>query len=246
MLQISISGLPMDAAFRYALYTHGFILVSAFPTIGRRSDSPASQAPNFSRPAHLRPASPEPLPASQQMKTLSHALATANSASQVAAVESDSEASLQLRSADLHPSGLIGVTPDAEQWRLAAHSLSKAFLGRGLDGFPTVPKTVPHHSSELKAVDFLQETCPTSSSSLNITDDGVLADTHMATAYVNDALPQCLLWGLHKKGLLQYCVRDGDVPGVRHIFLDHRCGACMRTALLGHALAISFLRVSSR
>ena len=206
----------MDAAFRYALYTHGFILVSAFPTIGRRSDSPASGVPKFLRPTNIRPMRPEQLAASQQIKALSDDTTTVNPAAQVDAAESESVASLELRSAGLPSAGITRGMPEAAQWEQTAHSLSQVFLSRGVDGFPTLSNTGPHDSSAL-ALDFLQETCPTSSSALNITDASVLADTHMATAYVNDALPQCLLWGLHKKGLLQYCVRDGDVPGVRDI-----------------------------
>ena len=55
VLQINISGLPMDAAFKYSLYTHGFILVSVFPTIGESADSPSSIGPSFVNPSQVMP-----------------------------------------------------------------------------------------------------------------------------------------------------------------------------------------------
>jgi hypothetical protein len=209
----------MDAAFRYALYTHGFILVSAFPTIGQRADSPSSGAPKFVHPAHLSPINLPFLSAQQQLQADENDVSVYDVALRGTTADSDPVTSGHL-SSSIQAGFADGISED-EQLKLAASALSHAILRRGLHGFPKAPELVSHGKGESNAgvqvSAVLQETCPTSSSPLNITDESVLADTHMATAYVNDALPQCLLWGLNQKGLLQYCVRDGDVPGVRLI-----------------------------
>lgn len=196
-MQINISGLPMDAAFKYALYTHGFILVSAFPTIGRRADSPSSTHPTFARPSQLMPVG------SQALATM-HKLRTATE---------------QRDFSTTRWPELLDNPSEEEQLQAVAQIFMNAFYGQGMQGFPTYAPIVSGDrsisSAALHASAILQDSCPTSSTPLNITDESVLADTHMATAYVNDAVPQCLLWGLNQKGLLQYCVRDGDVPGVR-------------------------------
>ena len=57
--------------------------------------------------------------------------------------------------------------------------------------------------------------CPDSTAPLEVSDAEIAADSHMATLFVNDAVPQCLLWALHRRSLLHYTVKDGELPGVR-------------------------------
>ena len=59
------------------------------------------------------------------------------------------------------------------------------------------------------------ETCPYRTRALRISDDEILDDRDMATAFVSDAVLQCLLWAMHRKSLLRTDIRDGDIPGVR-------------------------------
>jgi hypothetical protein len=210
LLQVNISGLPMDASFQYALYTHGFILVSAFPTIGRRADSPASTASKFVQPDNLLPTESLLTSTSQQLRTM-------EGGSMLSKATLGTAASGEPRDAASHLSMTEGLSEE-ERLKFAGETLAQAFIGRGLAGFPRILPRAPEEKSRSNAVHevsaLMQETCPAGTSALNMTDADVLRDDHMATAYVNDALPQCLLWGLYKQGLLQYCVKDGDIPGV--------------------------------
>jgi hypothetical protein len=56
--------------------------------------------------------------------------------------------------------------------------------------------------------------CPAKSSKLEISDEEILEDDHMATVFVSDAVLQCLLWGLYEQGKLSTLLKDGDIPNV--------------------------------
>ena len=57
--------------------------------------------------------------------------------------------------------------------------------------------------------------CPETAGAFPVPDDAVLADDHMVTGYVSEAVLQCMLWALAQQDLLQIDLRDGDIPNVR-------------------------------
>jgi hypothetical protein len=116
LFQVKVQNLPFAASFEYALYTHGYVMLSGYPRF-RAPDEPAAKKPGND----------------------------------------------QLAVPSAHPSSR----------------------------------------------------CPAKSSRLEVSDEDILDDSHMATAFVSDAVLQCLLWGLYEQGKLSTFLQDGDVPNVR-------------------------------
>lgn len=69
--------------------------------------------------------------------------------------------------------------------------------------------------------------CPYETQALQVSDAEILADRHMATAFVSDAVLQCFLWALHREGKLRAEIRDGDIPNVRPLRLCLCSSTCL-------------------
>lgn len=257
-VQLVIHDLPISAAFRYAIYTHDFIMVRAFPVVGAPPSLP-SFAPLSTAAAALEAVEPAFLGglrgASADLSTLRHGedatRAEANSALRTAGADLGSRSSahqdgraqlevsighMVLAVADAIPAGGLtqahaddadsaGATAREESLPMISEPIRRAGDAL-LEGWEDAwrrwkPLEHPVVAGALApgggdgGGDEDGEKCPNSSTALNVTDAEVQADSHMATLFVNDAVPQCLLWALHRRELLTYTVQDGQVPGVR-------------------------------
>eukprot|EP00892_Ulva_mutabilis_P006037 jgi/Ulvmu1/3805/UM018_0015.1 len=213
---VVIRGLPISAAFQYGIYTHGFLMVRAFPTVG----TPAMQ---------------RPLPAA----ALSHA-ATAHAQGSSSAGAASAQQLVQQAGTSAVAVGAAawtdeGLVHGADGERLAAalhedplkrvgHTMVTLFNAAWQQWLPSQQLQLGSPASAgslLAAGDGMQpvgdggQRCPSSTVPLNVSNADIASDSHMATLFVNDAVPQCLLWALHKEALLHYTVKDGEVPGVR-------------------------------
>lgn len=57
--------------------------------------------------------------------------------------------------------------------------------------------------------------CPYQVGTFPVSDEEVLADKHMMTGYVSDAVLKCMMWALHEQGHLSISFRAADVREVR-------------------------------
>jgi hypothetical protein len=256
LFQVSVVGLPFSASFKYALYTHGYIRILAFPSVGAQPEH-RSIAP-LQRPASCGAAA-DTLREGCGRRSGSHLLAPSARAvrgsleelrgNSLRAMDTvlgsfDDRSGAFSRDAPVATAYAVVQEPwttmpaasrggavaesanegsQDEAVRRVAFVLAKSMMGRAqvltLRGLARHPSAVNAWLGSKGAVSGEEgdelSTCPASSSSLNVTDAEILGDSHMVTAFVNDAVPQCLLWALYRQNLLEYTVRDGDVPQVR-------------------------------
>lgn len=274
-VQVVIQGLPISAAFRYAIYTDDFIMVRAFPIVGVPPSLPPSALPATAAAAltavdpaairTLRGASAGPFGTPQHggSATLADAIevlrtASADSGSR-SSVHQDNGAQpevsgghMHIVAADSRPASDLTRPHDTDADSAAAmvskeslpaipapiRRTGDVLLARFEDAWRRwKPLECPDMAGALRGRpgahawggdgggDEDGAQCPNSSAALNVSDAEVQADSHMATLFMNDAVPQCLLWALHRRDLLRYTVQDGDVPGVRchpHLTTSHQ------------------------
>lgn len=216
-LQVVIRGLPISAAFRYAIYTHDFIVVRAFPIVG------ASPAHSF-LPAAPRGAAGRPQAQLQGDESSSGAMSGVKVLSAAAGAQATDAGGRRLH-AEIdgdHEGGEGSSTAAADAnaaletpLRSAGDALAASWGAAWRRWQPLESAAVADTLAGGVEVEGGGQKCPASSSRLNVSDAEMGADSHMATLFMNDAVPQCLLWALHRRGLLHVTVQDGDVPGVR-------------------------------
>jgi hypothetical protein len=59
--------------------------------------------------------------------------------------------------------------------------------------------------------------CPFPAGPLPLTPADIGSDGAMFSAYLHEAIPNCVLWGLFRSGALKTAVRDGAIPQLRLI-----------------------------
>ena len=91
------------------------------------------------------------------------------------------------------------------------------------------PGTVGSNSSEAslslspglaaarRLLQYSQGSCPFPAGPLPLTPGEIGGDGSMFSAYLHEAIPNCILWGLHKSGALRTTVKDGNIPQLRLI-----------------------------
>lgn len=62
-----------------------------------------------------------------------------------------------------------------------------------------------------------QGSCPFPAGPLPLTPAEIGGDSSMFSAYLHEAIPNCILWGLFKSGALRTTVKDGNIPQLRLI-----------------------------
>jgi hypothetical protein len=64
---------------------------------------------------------------------------------------------------------------------------------------------------------YSQGSCPFPAGLLPLTPAEIGGDGSMFSAYLHEAIPNCIFWGLFKSGALRTTVQDGNIPQLRLI-----------------------------
>jgi hypothetical protein len=62
-----------------------------------------------------------------------------------------------------------------------------------------------------------QGSCPFPAGPLPLTPAQIGGDGAMFSAYLHEAIPNCIFWGLFRSGVLRTTVKDGNIPQLRLI-----------------------------
>jgi hypothetical protein len=68
-----------------------------------------------------------------------------------------------------------------------------------------------------RLLQYSQGSCPFPAGPLPLTPAEIGGDSSMFSAYLHEAIPNCIFWGLFKSGALRTTVQDGNIPQLRLI-----------------------------
>lgn len=68
-----------------------------------------------------------------------------------------------------------------------------------------------------KLLQYAQGACPFPAGPLPLSPAEIGGDGSMFSAYLHEAIPNCIFWGLFKSGALRTVVKDGNIPQLRLI-----------------------------
>lgn len=75
----------------------------------------------------------------------------------------------------------------------------------------------PSLAAARRLLQLSQGSCPFPAGPLPLTPAEIGGDSSMFSAYLHEAIPNCILWGLFKSGALRTIVKDGNIPQLRLI-----------------------------
>lgn len=68
-----------------------------------------------------------------------------------------------------------------------------------------------------RLLQYSQGSCPFPAGPLPLSPAEIGGEASMFSAYLHEAIPNCIFWGLFKSGALRTTVQDGNIPQLRLI-----------------------------
>lgn len=203
--KVSIQGLPFDAVFTYALYTLNYVIVKGYGEVA----VPPEPAPSAAAAAGSSSAA-GPSTAAVSSDPLESPAASAAAMAAAAAPESDAAA---VQAAV----GLVGQSTGH-----GSTNSSSTGVGAGSSSGSTASLAAAVTDGSGLAVarrllQYSQGSCPFPAGPLPLTPAEIGGDSSMFSAYLHEAIPNCIFWGLFKSGMLRTTVQDGNIPQLRLI-----------------------------
>jgi hypothetical protein len=107
----------------------------------------------------------------------------------------------------------VQTLPFAASFKYAVYTHGYVMVA-GYPHFNALQRSTAGQNRHRSEASLANSRCPAKSSRLEISDAEILKDHHMMTAFVSDAVLQCLLLGLYEQGKLSQVIKDGDIPNV--------------------------------